>query len=171
MLGKAGYMGVKVFPPNESLLDFAHPENGEMNPWFWLYQPVSYKLTSRQGTVEELRTMINTCRSNNVRVFADAVVNHMTGNGNDMNPTHCAGNVIWNGKNSSAGSPFYTHGFAFENSKVTGQRPGGENPAVPYGPLDFHCARTLSSWTDGFVLNFGWLVNLSDLNTESDYVR
>jgi alpha-amylase len=28
--------------------------------------------------------MINTCRKNNVRVYADAVVNHMAGNGNDM---------------------------------------------------------------------------------------
>lgn len=28
MLGKAGYLGVKVFPPQESILDFEHPENG-----------------------------------------------------------------------------------------------------------------------------------------------
>lgn len=46
-----------------------------------------------------------------------------------------------------------------------------EFPAVPYGPLDFHCARPISSWNDGFILNYGWLVNLGDLNTESDYVR
>jgi alpha-amylase len=44
-------------------------------------------------------------------------------------------------------------------------------PAVPYGPNDFHCARSLNSWTDGFILNYGWLVNLADLNTESTYVR
>ena len=115
--------------------------------------------------------MINTCRSKNVRVYADAVVNHMTGNGNDMNPTHCTSQAVWGSKNSSAGSPFYTHGFSFENSKVTGQRPGNENPAVPYGPLDFHCSRSLNSWTDGFILNYGWLVGLCDLNTESDFVR
>jgi alpha-amylase len=47
MLGKAGYMGVKVFPPSESVLDFEHPENGELNPWYWMYQPVSYRLVSR----------------------------------------------------------------------------------------------------------------------------
>lgn len=40
-------------------------------------------------------------------------------------------------------------------------------PGVPYGPNDFHCARSLNSWTDGFILNYGWLVNLADLNTES----
>jgi len=62
MLGKAGYMGVKVYPPSESILDFEHPENGELNPWNWMYQPVSYKLKSRMGTPEQLRTMINKCR-------------------------------------------------------------------------------------------------------------
>lgn len=44
-------------------------------------------------------------------------------------------------------------------------------PAVPYGPNDFHCTRSLNSWNDGFILNYGWLVNLADLNTETDYVR
>jgi alpha-amylase len=43
------------------------------------------------GTVEELRKMINTCRSKGLRVYADAVVNHMSGNGNDMFPSHCYG--------------------------------------------------------------------------------
>lgn len=124
MVGKAGYMGVKVYPPSESILDFEHPENGEMNPWYWMYQPVSYKLTSRMGTVEDLRTMINTCRTHNVRVFADAVVNHMSGNGNDMFPNHCSGGAVWGNKNSSAGSPFYTQGFAYQNWKETGERPG-----------------------------------------------
>lgn len=50
MLGKAGYLGVKVYPPQESILDYEHPENGELNPWYWLYQPVSYKLYSRMGS-------------------------------------------------------------------------------------------------------------------------
>ena len=52
--------------------------------------------------------MINTCRSKNVRVYADAVVNHMSGNGNDMFPSHCSGGNFWPNKNSSAGSPWYT---------------------------------------------------------------
>lgn len=94
-LGQMGWMGVKVFPPQESILDYEHPENGEMNPWYWLYQPVSYKLHSRMGTREQLKSMIDTCRKNNVRVYADAVVNHMTGNGNDMFPTHCSGGAFW----------------------------------------------------------------------------
>jgi alpha-amylase len=123
------------------------------------------------GTPEQLRNMINICRKNNVRVYADAVVNHMAGNGNDVFPSHCSGSVYWGAKNSSGGSPFYSQGYAYENWKFTGSRPGMEMPAVPYGPNDFHCARSLNSWTDGFILNYGWLVNLADLNTETDYVR
>jgi len=72
------------------------------------------------GGPEALRKMINTCRSKGVRVYADAVVNHMAGNGNDMFPSHCNGNNYWGPKNSSGGSPFWSQGFAYENWKVTG---------------------------------------------------
>jgi len=44
-------------------------------------------------------------------------------------------------------------------------------PAVPYIATDFHCDRGISSWTDPFQLNNGWLSGLADLDTESDYVR
>jgi len=52
--------------------------------------------------------MINKCRSSNVRVYADAVINHMSGGGNDMFPSHCNGQNFWPNKNSSGGSPYYT---------------------------------------------------------------
>jgi len=174
-IGKSGYLGIKVFPPNESMLSTSTLENGELNPWFFLYQPVSYRFSSRQGTYDQLKNMINTCRSNNVRVYADAVVNHMTGGGNDSFPDHRNGQGSycnhWAGKKSSAGSPFYTHDFQFQNAEFSGVRPGLEFPSVPYDVMDFHCERSLSSWTDPFILNYGWLVGLTDLNTESDYVR
>lgn len=50
-------------------------------------------------------------------------------------------------------------------------RPGLEFPAVPYIATDFHCERSLNSWTDPFQLNNGWLSGLTDLDTESEYVR
>ena len=171
-LAKAGYMGVKVFPPNEHVMSDEWPQNGELNPWWFDYQPVSYKLSSRSGTRDELRSMIHTCRSLGVRVYADAVVNHMSGGGNDRWPEHIAGNcATWGPKSSTAGSPYYTHDFLDHNSEQTGKRPGLEYPSVPYGPEDFHCERSLGSWNDPFQLNYGWLVGLSDLNTEHDYVR
>lgn len=48
-----------------------------ISPWWFVYQPVSYRLISRQGTLQQLRSMISVCRTNGVRVYADAVVNHM----------------------------------------------------------------------------------------------
>ncbi|EAR85737.2 alpha amylase domain protein (macronuclear) [Tetrahymena thermophila SB210] len=170
-LGKMGWMGVKVFPSQEAIFRFDGCENGELNPWYFVYQPVSYRQHARMGTRDELISMINTCRKYNVRVYADAVVNHMTGNGNDAFPDHCSGSNYWGGKNTTAGSPFYTQGYAYQPWNITGQRPGNENPAVPYGPLDFHCERSLNSWSDGFILNYGWLSGLCDLNTEQDNVR
>jgi alpha-amylase len=53
-----------------------------------MYQPVSYRLQGRMGTRDDLRSMIQTCRRYGVRVYADAVVNHMVGSGNDANPNH-----------------------------------------------------------------------------------
>ena len=49
--------------------------------------------------------------------------------------------------------------------------PGTEFPGATYIPTDFHCERSLSSWTDPFQLNNGWLSGLTDLDTESEYVR
>ncbi|KAF0978818.1 hypothetical protein FDP41_001888 [Naegleria fowleri] len=49
--------------------------------------------------------------------------------------------------------------------------PANEFPAVPYSVMDFHCERPINSWDSAFELNYGWLVGLVDLNSESDYVR
>jgi len=61
-------MGVKIFPPQESVFSYKWPQNGELNPWWFMYQPTSYKLTGRNGTREELKDMIRTCRTAGVRV-------------------------------------------------------------------------------------------------------
>ena len=53
-----------------------------------MYQPVSYRMAGRMGTRDELRHLIQTCRALGVRVYADAVINHMVGAGNDANPFH-----------------------------------------------------------------------------------
>lgn len=102
------------------------------------YQPVSYRLHSRMGTRTELRAMIQTCRSAGVRVYADAVVNHMVGQGNGRQ--HCPGYlsgymsvahscsfvpdiqnhryvdrngdcIRYSGHNATAGSPYFTSGW------------------------------------------------------------
>jgi len=168
-------MGVKVFPPQESVFTNEWPQNGELNPWWFMYQPTSYKLDGRHGTRAELRDMIQTCRKAGVRVYADAVVNHMTGGGNDIWASHRNGSgggcTYWGGKDSTGGSPYFTQDFDWQVSNNTQIQPGQEYPNAQYIATDFHCERSLNSWTDPFLLNNGWLVGLSDLDTESDYVR
>ncbi|KAL3668048.1 hypothetical protein V7S43_006917 [Phytophthora oleae] len=173
-LGKAGYMGVKINPPQESVLTDAWPQSGQRNPWYFVYQPVSYRLHSRLGTRKQLRTMIQTCRANGVRVYADAVVNHMSGGGNDvLSHRYSSGGscVTWGAKSSSKKSPYYTHSYTYGVNAYTNARPALEFPAVPYGPTDFHCERTMNSWTDPLQLETGWLTGLTDLNTQKTYVR
>ena len=60
------------------------PFNNALNPWYFMYQPVSYKLDGRGGTREELQSLINKCRSLGVRVYNDVILNHFTGAGNDL---------------------------------------------------------------------------------------
>ncbi|MGL4947872.1 MAG: alpha-amylase family glycosyl hydrolase, partial [Mycoplasma sp.] len=97
------------------------------------------------------------------------------GNGNDMYPDHrnqAGGSCVhWGPKAGAAGSPWYTTGWQYQDNPYSGIRPGLEFPAVPYIATDFHCERVLSSWSDPIALNYGWLVGLTDLNTEKDYVR
>ncbi|CAF4239434.1 unnamed protein product [Rotaria sordida] len=42
-LHKAGYLGVKLFPVHEQLMSI-QPFESAMNPWYFIYQPVSYNL-------------------------------------------------------------------------------------------------------------------------------
>ncbi|TMW56819.1 hypothetical protein Poli38472_006829 [Pythium oligandrum] len=174
-LGNAGYMGVKINPPQETVLSDVWTKDGQRNPWYLIYQPVSYRLFSRMGSRDELRSMIQTCRANGVRVYADAVINHMAPGGNDLNPTHriqsgssCS---TWGAHSSAKGSPYFTHSNQYQHNNFTGQRPAMEFPAVPYGPSDFHCERGISDYSNPDELGNGWLVGLSDLDTSKDYVR
>lgn len=175
-LADMGYMGAKLFPTMEQVMS-SQPYENTMNPWYFMYQPVSYRLGGRMGTRDDLRNLINTCRSKGVRVYADGVINHMTGGGNDANPHHrnpSSGCATWPNKTSSlpgGHSPFYTQSYVYTQGKHTGLPPSQEFPAVPFGPTDFRCERTLGSWTDPVALNAGWLVGLTDLDTAKDNVQ
>ncbi|MFL6121504.1 carbohydrate-binding module family 20 domain-containing protein [Actinophytocola sp.] len=81
-LDPAGYGGVWVAPPEESL---KHPSGY----WWDIYQPYSYKLNSRFGTQSDFAAMINTCHGAGIKVYTDAVINHtaaQTGVGYDGTP-------------------------------------------------------------------------------------
>ena len=79
VLGPAGYGGVQVAPPQDSL---SRSGPAPVHPWWEVYQPVDYHLTSRMGNEAQFRAMVATCRKAGVKVYVDAVINHMTGQGN-----------------------------------------------------------------------------------------
>ncbi|GAA0942776.1 carbohydrate-binding module family 20 domain-containing protein [Actinocorallia libanotica] len=147
-LGPAGYGAVQVSPPQESV-SLPNSSDG-VHPWYEVYQPVSYKLESRFGTRAEFAAMVNTCHDAGVRVYVDAVVNHMAG------------------VNNPSGTVGYA-GTAFT---------GYNYPAVPYGNSDFHrpgdnCPTNgaINDWNNESQVTSCELLALSDLYTEKEAVR
>ncbi|MDO9193264.1 MAG: alpha-amylase family glycosyl hydrolase, partial [Undibacterium sp.] len=68
-LGPQGYGGVQISPPSSA---------NKGSAWWDIYQPVDYtNLNSKMGTAAELQSMINTCHTAGVRVYADIVANHL----------------------------------------------------------------------------------------------
>jgi alpha-amylase len=99
----------------------------------------------------------------------------MSGGGNDIqNHRNSAGGgcATWKGKSTTSAtpSPYYTHNWTYEKA-ANGQIPANEFPSAAVGVMDFHCERGLSSWTDPFQLNYGWLSGLTDIDTEGEYMQ
>ncbi|KAK9871279.1 hypothetical protein WA026_011549 [Henosepilachna vigintioctopunctata] len=70
-LSKHGYGGVQISPPNENLII-------KGRPWYERYQPVSYELKTRSGDEEDFKNMTKRCNKVGVRIYVDAVVNHIS---------------------------------------------------------------------------------------------
>ena len=174
ILKVAGYLGVKITPPNEHVLTEDWIEEGGLNPWEYFIQPVSYKLNSRLGNKKKLKNMINKCRKKGIRIYSQIVINQMTYNGNDVyenhyEENHCSPNTRWKSKSSSDGSPFFTYLGRKELNEFSGKIPIFEYPAVPYCGTDFHCQSSYNSYED---LDSSWIKSsLIDLNTSKPYVQ
>lgn len=69
-LAQHGYDAIKISPPQE----FVVRAN---RPWWEIYQPVSYNLSTFYGNEEEFRAMIDFCHNFNIKVYVDLVINHM----------------------------------------------------------------------------------------------
>jgi alpha-amylase len=65
-----GYDWVLVSPPQEPIMG---------SEWWAHYQPVSYKIDSSFGNLAQFENMVSVCKSNNVQIMVDVVLNHMTG--------------------------------------------------------------------------------------------
>lgn len=53
--------------------------NDPYRPWWERYQPISYKLDSASGSRAEFIEMVHRCNDAGVRIYIDAVINHMAG--------------------------------------------------------------------------------------------
>lgn len=112
-LAPAGYAGVQVSPVNENVVI-------EKRPWWERYQPISYKIHTRSGTVDEFQSMVSRCNRVSVRIYVDIVFNHMTG---------------------EKGSIVGTAGSTANVDKL-------DYPGIPYGPDDFHYPCNIDNYQD-----------------------
>jgi alpha-amylase len=141
VLGPRGYGGVQISPPQEHVV---LQEKGY--PWWQDYQPVSYRLdNTRRGDRAALSSMIATCHAAGVKVYVDAVINHMTG-GASSGP-------------GSAGSSYSHYDY----------------PGTYQSQDFHHCGRNgnddIVNYNDRYEVQNCELVDLADLATGSDYVR
>lgn len=139
VLGPEGYGAVQVAPPEDSLSTSGHP-------WWEVYQPATYNLTSRMGSRSQFTSMVQTCHAAGVKVYADAVINHMTGQGSTSYGGASFSKFNYPGYYSSADFHYYP-----------GDCPESDNQ--------------IHDWNSFTEVTKCELSDLSDLRTESDYVR
>ncbi|KAF9424771.1 hypothetical protein HW555_000072 [Spodoptera exigua] len=141
-LGPRGFGGIQISPPNENVVLWSYNR-----PWWERYQPMSYKLVTRSGNEAQFANMLRRCNAAGVRIYVDAVINHMTGE-----PRENVG---------TAGS---TAVFSEWNY-----------PAVPYNRQHFnwpHCViNDIDYGTDAWRVRNCELVGLKDLNQGDEHVR
>ncbi len=136
VLGPKGYGAVQVSPPQEHIV-----LPGNNYPWWQDYQPISYQLVTRRGDRAAFAAMVSACHAAGVKVYVDAVLNHMQGAGQ-----------------SGVGSA----GNSFSDLS---------DPGVPYSSSDFHTPCAIQNYQDRNQVQNCQLSNLTDLKTESSYVR
>jgi alpha-amylase len=136
VLGPKGYGAVQVSPPQEHIV---LPGSGY--PWWQDYQPISYQLVTRRGNRAAFASMVSTCHAAGVKVYVDAVLNHMQG-----------------ANQSGTGSA----GSSYANLS---------DPAVPYTSANFHTPCAISNYDDRTQVQTCQLSSLTDLRTETAYVR
>ncbi|PAA54082.1 hypothetical protein BOX15_Mlig014141g1 [Macrostomum lignano] len=150
-LGPRNYCGVQVSPPNEHRIFVStDPSDPTFRPWWERYQPVSHYLDSRSGSAAEFAAMVATCNRHGVRIYVDAVVNHM---------------AMVGGYGRGSGGSYY-------NAERE------DFPGVPFSPRNFNgrdvCPTddlTIHDYRDAIQVRNCRLLGLVDLRTGTDYVQ
>lgn len=136
-LGPMGYDAVQLSPAAENSVV-------EGRPWWERYQPASYLIDNRSGGREDFAEMARRCGDAGVEVYADVILNHMTG--------------VYSGV-GTAGSEFgeyeYPGIYGYEDFHHCGLTEGDE----------------MVDGSDPVQATTCELVNLADLATEQEDVR
>lgn len=150
-LGPKGYAAVQVSPPNEHRLLLGRP-------WYERYQPLSYRMTSRSGSRQEFADMIQRCHAAGVKVYADAIINHMAScrpNCDQAQPQY--------GDRGVAGSTYTPGVFEFTGLFEDADKARVPGALTAYRSEHFHHSCTSDRDCE--------LERLADLSTERDDVR
>jgi alpha-amylase len=152
-LGPAGFGGVQVSPPQESIsLPASAVSTGIAHPWWEVYQPVSYNLTSRMGTRAQFAAMVSACHNAGVKVIVDAVINHMAGDDNTVTSDY--GGSTW----SPTGYTYNTPGYTYSSFHH-------------YGDDCPEADDQIANWDSVTDVQECELLHLSDLYTQKSAVR
>ncbi len=156
VLGPAGYGSVQVAPPQDSVKRTALGNGSDsiLHPWWEVYQPVDYGLTSRMGDAKQFKAMVATCRKAGVHVIVDAVINHMTGQGDTSYGGVSYSKYDYSGLYSPDNFHSYPADCPVPPASGSSDREGSIADFNDYTQV-FNCE----------------LVGLSDLRTQSTYVR
>ncbi|HUN22701.1 MAG TPA: DUF3372 domain-containing protein, partial [Anaerolineales bacterium] len=160
-LAQKGYTAVQVSPPMEHIVPVA-AQGGDANakyPWWVDYQPVSYNLAvNRHGTLAEFQAMVNACNTAGVDVYADAVINHMTGATSAGTGTNGTSYSHY----SYPGSPAGSNGvYSSTHFKLCGTNAGTPEPAPD----------NITTYKNRYEVQNCEALNLSDLKTHDAYVQ
>jgi alpha-amylase len=159
-LGPQGYFAAQISPPNEHRILLGRP-------WYERYQPVSYKLTSRSGTRQEFVQMVQRCHKAGVRIYADAVINHMA----SCRPTCDAGQPQF-GNKGIAGSTYTPGEYQFDDLFDAEDRNRVPGALDAFKSEHFHHGCTqVTNWNDPWQVQNCELERLADLATEREDVR
>lgn len=135
-LAPAGYAGVQVSPVNEYLVS-------KDGAWWERYQPISYKIISRSGNIDDFLDMTTRCNRVGVRIYVDVVFNHMAAPGENIY-----------GTGGSKADPL---------ARLF--------PAVPYTRGDFNPSCAIQDYGNPVQVRNCELASLPDLNQTLENVR
>jgi alpha-amylase len=130
---------VQVSPPQEHVV-----LPGAGYPWWQRYQPVSYRVGSRSGDRAQFQAMVSSCHAAGVKVYADAVINHMAGSSSGT---------------GSAGSPYSHYDYP------------GTYQTQDFHHCGRNANDDIVNYRDRWEVQNCELVDLSDLDTGAEYVR